>query len=101
MIVLSLDRFADYQTDESLIIVRMVAAEILKTCFKTLNSDEQAKLFKLIKRIFDKDSPIHFNTVGNYTKVKFTWEVKHSFLFFLSLLAGRVQTVLSAHFQVF
>jgi hypothetical protein len=26
MILLSLDRFADYQTDESLIIVRIVAA---------------------------------------------------------------------------
>lgn len=26
MILLSLDRFADYQTDESLIIVRMVGA---------------------------------------------------------------------------
>jgi hypothetical protein len=87
MIVLCLDRFADYQTDESLIIVRMVGAEILKTCFKTLTPDQQSKLFKLIKRIFDKDSPIFFNTTGSYTKVKFTWEVKHSFLYFLSLFA--------------
>ncbi len=87
MIVLCLDRFADYQTDESIIIVRMIAAEILKTCFKTLNADQQSKLFKVLKRIFDKDSPIFFNSTGNYTKIKFTWEVKHSFLYFLTLLA--------------
>jgi hypothetical protein len=86
MIVLCLDRFADYQTDESIIIVRMIAAEILKTGFKTLTPDQQSKLFKLIKKIFDKDSPIFFNSVGNYSKIKFTWEVKHSFLYFLTLL---------------
>ena len=86
MIVLCLDRFADYQTDESIIIVRMVAAEILKNGFKNLNSDQQSKLFKIVKRIFDKDSPIFFNSAGNYAKIKFTWEVKHSFLYFLTLL---------------
>jgi hypothetical protein len=87
IVVLCLDRFADYQTDESIIIVRMIAAEILKTGFKTLNSDQQAKLFKIIKKIFDRDSPIFFNSAGNYSKIKFTWEVKHSFLYFLTLLA--------------
>lgn len=34
--LLSLDRFADYQTDESVILVRMVGAEILSISFKTL-----------------------------------------------------------------
>lgn len=51
-----------------------------------MTSDQQSKLFKLIKKIFDKDSPIFFNSAGNYAKIKFTWEVKHSFLYFLTLL---------------
>lgn len=34
--ILALDRFADYQTEASIIIVRLVAAEILAICFKTL-----------------------------------------------------------------
>ena len=34
--LLALDRFADYQTDESVILVRMIGAEILSICFKTL-----------------------------------------------------------------
>jgi hypothetical protein len=35
--VLSLDRFADYQTDQSVILVRMIAADIMLIAFKTLS----------------------------------------------------------------
>lgn len=34
--LLCLDRFADYQTDESVILIRMVSGEILSICFRQL-----------------------------------------------------------------
>lgn len=34
--LLALDRFADYQTDDCVILVRMIGADILSICFKTL-----------------------------------------------------------------
>lgn len=52
--LLALDRFADYQTDESVILVRMIGAEILTICFKTLESGQQLQMIKMIRRVFEK-----------------------------------------------
>ncbi len=52
--LLALDRFADYQTDESVILVRMIGAEILTICFKILESGQQLQMIKMIRRVFEK-----------------------------------------------
>jgi len=67
LFLLSLDRFADYQTDESVILVRMVGGEILSICFRALEPGRQAQLIKMIRRVFEKESPFNNN------KSKFTW----------------------------
>jgi hypothetical protein len=43
----------------------MIGAEILSICFKTLVPDRQIKMIKMIKKLFDKESP--------FGKTKFTW----------------------------
>lgn len=50
--LLCLDRFADYQSDESNIIVRIKAAETLARCYLTFNNPQELELLKKIKRIF-------------------------------------------------
>ena len=49
--LLSLDRFADYQGDESLIIVRMVGAEILSICFKMMDGAQQLLMIKMLRKV--------------------------------------------------
>jgi hypothetical protein len=58
----------------------MIGAEILAISFKTLDPPQQLQLVKIIKKVFDKDTPFSNN------KSKITWEVKHSFLYFLANL---------------
>jgi hypothetical protein len=58
----------------------MVGGEILSICFRALEPNRQTQLVKMIRRVFEKESPF------NNSKSKFTWEVKHSFLHFLTVL---------------
>ena len=50
--VLCLDRFADFQSDESNIIVRGKAAETLTKCYLTLQPNLQLTMLKKLKIIF-------------------------------------------------
>lgn len=77
--VLCLDRFADFQSDESNIIVRGKAAETLTKCYLRLQPKQQLTMLQKIKTLLDKEA--HINGQKN-----FTWEVKHSFMaFFVNL----------------
>jgi hypothetical protein len=58
----------------------MIGAEILTICFRTLASPQQLQLVKMIRKVFEKETPFSNN------KSKITWEVKHSFLYFLTNL---------------
>lgn len=58
----------------------MVSAEILSICFRTLDNKRQSHMIKMIRKIFDRDTPF------SREAKKFTWEVKHSFLYFLNVL---------------
>ena len=50
--LLSLDRFADYQTEEMVILIRMVSAEILSICALKLDPKRQVALIRMLRKIF-------------------------------------------------
>ena len=58
----------------------MVSAEALALCFRELDSKKQAIMLKLIKKTFDRDTPM------SGENIKITWQIKHSFLHFLTVL---------------
>lgn len=48
------DKFADYQSDESNIIVRTKSAETIARCFLSLAVNQQVEMLKMCKKIFEK-----------------------------------------------
>lgn len=56
--LLALDRFADYQTEEMVILIRMVSAQILSDCLSPLDSKKHTTMIRMLRKVFERDTPM-------------------------------------------
>ena len=80
ILLLALDRFADYQGERSNIMVRAVGAKVLLNIFDSVDCDQKRQILNLIRDLLSHRSEVADGLAP------FAWELRHSFVYWIYLL---------------